>query len=299
MAAVMRAHLRAREVLVVMVFTHAVHLALAAVLMPLVGLAGYVLAVMAARLVQLVLHRSLWRERLDLTLVRGDWWRLKRPELAAMAHIGLPGAGENIAYRLSFMVSVAAAGWMGTQALATQAYVQQVINLGLLFGLSIGLAMETIVGHHVGAGRLRVAHRQVLRALALGLAISVAATVLMALAGPWVMRLFTQDPQIVAGAVLLLWWTVLLEPGRTFNLVVINALRAAGDARYPVIVGVCSMSIVLAGGSWVLGVEAGLGLVGVWIAYAADEWLRGLLMWRRWVLLAWVPQARKSRRRRF
>jgi Na+-driven multidrug efflux pump len=54
---------------------------------------------------------------------------------------------------------------------------------------------------------------------------------------------------------------------------------------------------VLAGGSWLLGVHLGLGLVGVWIAYAADEWLRGLLMWRRWARLRWLPHARHSRRR--
>ena len=47
---------------------------------------------------------------------------------------------------------------------------------------------------------------------------------------------------------------MLLEPGRTFNLIVINALRATGDARYPVVVGAGSMLLVLAGGSWLLGV---------------------------------------------
>ena len=52
---------------------------------------------------------------------------------------------------------------------------------------------------------------------------------------------------MIAAATSLLWWTVLLEPGRTFNLVVINALRAAGDARYPVYIGTWSMLIVMAG----------------------------------------------------
>jgi Na+-driven multidrug efflux pump len=118
-----------------------------------------------------------------------------------------------------------------------------------------------------------------------------------ALAAPWLLRLFTQDPQIIAAAGVLLWWTVLLEPGRTFNLVVINALRATGDARYPVLAGAASMLIVLAGGSWLLGSHLGLGLPGVWIAYAADEWIRGLLMWRRWARHKWVPHARASRRR--
>ena len=57
------------------------------------------------------------------------------------------------------------------------------------------------------------------------------------------------------------------------------------------------MAVVLAGGSWWLGVQRGLGLVGVWSAYAADEWIRGLLMWRRWLRLGWVPQARAAHRR--
>jgi Na+-driven multidrug efflux pump len=57
------------------------------------------------------------------------------------------------------------------------------------------------------------------------------------------------------------------------------------------------MAVVLAGGSWLLGSHFGLGLPGVWLAYIADEWLRGLIMWRRWATLAWVPHARASHRR--
>ncbi len=177
------------------------------------------------------------------------------------------------------------------------AYAQQLIHLVLLFGLVTGLSVEIVVGHQVGAGRLHDAHTLVRKALARGLVVSVAVAGAAALAGPWLLRLFTADAAIIAAAGTLLWWTVLLEPGRTFNLVVINALRAAGDARYPVLVGSLSMLLVLAGGSWLLGVQLELGLPGVWIAYAADEWLRGLLMWRRWQRLAWVPQARAARRR--
>jgi Na+-driven multidrug efflux pump len=163
--------------------------------------------------------------------------------------------------------------------------------------LAIGLSVEILVGHLVGAGRLHEAHRLVRRSLALGLVTSLTLAVALALAGPGLLGLFTQDRDILAIGALLLWWTVLLEPGRTFNLVVINALRAAGDARYPVVAGAASMLVVLAGGSWLLGEVLGLGLVGVWIAYAADEWLRGLLMWRRWARHGWVPFARAAHRR--
>ena len=305
MAAVMRAHLHARDTLAVMVAMHLLHLGLAVPLMAGVGdwdglgLPGFALALLLARALALGLHLWLWRLRLGLVPRASDWWRLPRAELAAVAHIGLPGAAENVAYRLAFMVSVAVAGTLGAAALATQAYAQQVIMVVLLFGLATGLGVEIVVGHMVGAGRLHEAHRLVRRALVRGLAVSVLVATAVALAGPWLLRGFTQDTQIIDAAVTLLWLTVLLEPGRTFNLVVINALRAAGDARYPVVAGALSMAVVLGGGSWLLGSEAGLGLglPGVWIAYAADEWVRGLLMWRRWSRLDWVPHARAARRR--
>lgn len=305
MASVMRAHLHARDTLVVMIAMHLTHLALAGPLMLGIGswdglgLPGYALALVIARSLALGLHVSLWRRRLHLVPVRSDWWRLRRTELAAVAHIGLPGAAENAGYRLCFLVSLAVVGSLGAAALATHAYTMQVIFLILLFGLATGLSAEIVVGHLIGAGQLHEAHRLVRRALARGLAVSVVVATLAALAGPWLLRFFTHDEAIIRAGTVLLWWTVLLEPGRTFNLVVINALRAAGDARYPVMAGAASMIIVLAGGSWLLGSESALGwgLPGVWIAYAADEWLRGLLMWRRWATLAWVPHARAVRRR--
>ena len=297
MGSVLRAHLRARESLAVIVAMQLLTLALAAVLMPRLGLAGYAWALLAGRALGLALHLLLWRRSLALQAHPADAWRLPRRELAAVLRIGAPAAAENIAYRLCFMASVAVAGTLGASALATQAYALQISYAAVMAGLALGLAAEVVVGHLVGAGRLRDAHALVRRALGLGLAISVVATTAVALAGPWLMRGFTRDTQIVAAGAALLWWTVLLEPGRTFNLVVINALRAAGDARYPVVAGALSMVVVLAGGSWLLGQALGLGLVGVWIAYVADEWLRGLLMWRRWVRLAWVPTARAARRR--
>jgi putative MATE family efflux protein len=297
MGSVMRAHLRARDSLMVLVAQNAVQLLLAVLLMPTHGLVGFAWAVIASRLLTLGLHILLWQWRLGLHPVAADWWTWRRQEVAAMLHIGLPGAAENIAWRLAFMVSMAVVAQMGSGALAAHAYVSQVMHLVLLGGLAIGLSMEILVGHLIGAGRLREANRLLRRSLKLGLLSSLLLAGAAALAGPWILGAFTRDAQIAATGLTLLWLTVLLEPGRTFNLVVINALRAAGDAKYPVMVGAGSMLLVLAGGSWLFGLYLGWGLVGVWIAYILDEWLRGLLMWRRWARLDWLPMARAARRR--
>lgn len=295
MASVMRAHLRTRDTLAVIIAMHAVHLVLAFPLMGALGLPGFALALLASRALGVGLHLWLWRLRLGLVPHLSDWWRTPRAELAAMLRIGLPGAAENIAYRLAYMVSVAVAARLGAQALATQAYASQLMYGVLLFGLATGLAAEILVGHMIGAGALHEAHRLVKRALARGLLVSVAVAATVAAASPWLLRGFTHDPQIIAAGTTLLWITVVLEPGRTFNLVLVNALRAAGDARYPVAAGAASMALVLAGGSWLFGSVLGWGLPGLWLAYTADEWIRGLLMWRRWATLGWVPHARRAR----
>lgn len=297
MASVLRAHLRARDTLIVVLVMHALHAAGALLLMPSLGLTGFAVALLASRLVAFGLWLWLWRERLGMRPARTDWLRLPRAELSAVLRIGGPGAAENIAYRLASMASIAVVGLLGAPALAAHAYASQLAMFTLLPGLAAGLAGEIVVGRLVGAGRLHEAQRLVRRTLGIGLAISVAVAGAMALAAPLLTRGFTADPAIAATAALLAAWTVLLEPGRTFNLVVINALRAAGDARHPVVVGAFSMAIVFAGGSWLLGHAAGLGVVGVWLAMAADEWVRGLLMWRRWATLGWVPAARAARRR--
>jgi len=53
----------------------------------------------------------------------------------------------------------------------------------------------------------------------------------------------------------------------------------------------------MAGGSWLLGSFFQWGLVGVWIAYALDEWVRGVAMVARWYGYGWLRSAREARRR--
>ncbi len=303
MSAVMRAHLRTRDAMYNILAMHSLHLLLCLPLMrgfgpiPALGLPGFALAMAISRAFGMGVHLWLWKHRLHLLTHISDWWRLHLERLGPVLHIGLPGAAEAIAYRLAMLASLVVVSGIGTTALATHSYASQVMNLIVLFTVAIGFAGEILVGHMIGAGDLHKANRMVRRSLVLGLGVSFIIAVTVAATSSWSLRLFTQDPAIIAKAGTLLWITVLLEPGRTCNVVVINALRATGDARFPVMVGAVSMLLVMAGGSWLLGVHYGLGLVGVWIAYAADEWVRGLMMVARWVGHGWVGAARRTRRR--
>jgi putative MATE family efflux protein len=299
MSAVVRAHLHARDAMFNILAMHALHLLLAVPVMKWLGmgLPGFALAMAISRAFGIAVHLWLWKRRFGLVPALSDWWRIRRGQLGPVLHIVLPGAAEMVAYRLAMLASLAVVGALGTTALATHAYAWQLMNLVVLFTAAIGFAGEILVGHMIGAGRLHEANRMVKRSLGIGLAVSVLIAATAAATAPWTLRLFTHDAAIIQSATSLLWLTVLLEPGRTCNIVVINALRATGDARFPVMVGAVSMLVVMAGGSWLLGLHFGWGLVGVWIAYTADEWLRGIMMVARWWRHGWVPRANATRRR--
>jgi Na+-driven multidrug efflux pump len=127
----------------------------------------------------------------------------------------------------------------------------------------------------------------------LGLVVTAGVAVAFALVAPWALRLFTDDPQIVSLGRTLILLGLLLEPGRSFNLIIINALRASGDSRFPLVAGLLSQWGIMLLGAWLLGTHLGLGLIGVWTALILDEWLRGLFMLQRWRHGRWLPHARR------
>ena len=60
-----------------------------------------------------------------------------------------------------------------------------------------------------------------------------------------------------------------------------NALRAAGDVKYTMIVAIGSMWICRVGMAYILGRGLGLGVLGVWIAMTMDWAVRAVLFTHR------------------
>ncbi|WP_035055425.1 MATE family efflux transporter [Andreprevotia chitinilytica] len=299
-SAVLRAHGYTRAAMWVSLAQNLVNAAGNAVLLfgwfglPALGVVGVAWSTVFSRVLALVALLFLLSRALHLRLVLRDLFVIPRDVLRRILHIGLPAAGEKVSWYLAFMTITALSARMGDAVLATQSYTMQLVHIVVLASVSIGLATEIMIGHLVGRGDFDAAYTQVLRSLKIGWMIAVGVAAVVALLAPWLLGCFTKDAAIIATGTLLMRIGIVLEPGRVANLVAINALRATGDARYPAMIGVISMWGVLVGGSWLLGTVLGLGLVGVWLAMLCDEWLRGVLMYRRWQRRAWLPHAQAT-----
>ena len=106
---------------------------------------------------------------------------------------------------------------------------------------------------------------------------------LLMLLAPQVAGLFGLGPEATATTVTCLYIfcvpAVFLWP---LSFALPNALRAAGDARYTMVVSILSVWLFRVTLSQVLVVGFGLGIEGVWLAMVADWVVRSALFILRW-----------------
>ena len=77
-----------------------------------------------------------------------------------------------------------------------------------------------------------------------------------------------------------------VEIGRALNNTLSGALQATGDVMYQLV------SVAL---SYLFGIVLGYGLNGIWVAFALDEAVRGLILLHRWNSKKWMEKAEKRR----
>lgn len=258
---------------------------------PILGVEGVALSTTISRFIGFIVAIFVLIYRVPgalpwVSALKQPWEHLKN-----LLRIGIPSAGEHLSYNASQIVITYFIAAMGTEALTTKVYAQNVMMFIFLFAVAVGQGTQILIGHMIGGKQYEEAYERCIKSLKIAIFISFVSAISFSIFAKPVLGIFTSNEAILTTGSILIYLTILLEPGRAFNLVVISSLRAAGDVKYPVYIGIASMwgvAVVLA---YTLGVWAGLGLIGIWIAFAADEWLRGILMLRRWRKRGWVKMS--------
>lgn len=178
--------------------------------------------------------------------------------------------------------------FMGTQALAAKVYTQNLMMFIMLFGAAISQGTQILIGRHIGAKEFDAAYRRCMKSLYWAIAISLLSSTALSLSSTHLLTFFTSNHEIIQIAATLLLLTIILEPGRSFNMVIINSLRAAGDAKFPVYMAMISMWGIGLPIAYLLGIQLEMGLIGIWISFIVDEWVRGIFMYRRWRSRVWT-----------
>ncbi|MCY7693242.1 MATE family efflux transporter [Bacillus altitudinis] len=255
---------------------------------PVLGVMGVALSTSFARLIGLTAMILIVRHRIGLQFSFKRMFYIQRTHLKKLLKIGIPSAGEQLSYNGSQMIITLFITFMGTQALAAKVYTQNLMMFIMLFGAAISQGTQILIGRLIGAKEFDAAYRRCMKSLYWAIAISLLSSTALSLSSTHLLTFFTSNSEIIQIASLLLILTIILEPGRSFNMVIINSLRAAGDAKFPVYMAMISMWGIGLPIAYLLGIQLEMGLIGVWISFIVDEWVRGIFMYRRWRSRIWT-----------
>lgn len=251
--------------------------------MPRMGVVGVAIATTFSRFVgTIVLAVVLFKKVEKLSI-----FKLLKPfpidDVKNIIKIGVPSALESFLYNLSqLVVTSIVLNCLTESALVAKNYVQNISMFFYIFAVSIGQASQILTGHLVGANKLDEAYKQGFKSYKTALAITMGMSALGILLRTQLMGIFTADTAVITMGANIIMINLILEFGRTTNLVVIACLRGAGDVYFPTICAIFSMWIISALGSYILAVVFDMGIYGLWIAFATDECFRGVMMIWRW-----------------
>ncbi len=204
--------------------------------------------------------------------------------------IGIPTAGEHLTWSLTQVIILSMVNTMGTVQITARTYLALISSFIMIFSIALGHGTAIQVGQLVGAGDKEKAYEQCMKSLTLSFIAATVISLLVYFFRYGIMEMFTKDAEVIKTAAKVFPWMIYIETGRTFNIVVINALHAAGDIKFPMAMGCIVMLGVAAPLSWVLGIKMEWLLVGVWIANGTDEWIRGFGMLWRWKTKRWMAK---------
>lgn len=253
------------------------------------GVKGAAIASLASRALSAVILLILLQRHENIVHVEKLFLPEWRPDLVGrILGIGLPNGLENGMFQIGKIMVQGLIASFGTTAIAANAVANNVATMETLPGSAIGLALITVMGQCVGAGDYDGAKRYVIKLMKTAyLSMLVINIFIMALSGPLV-HFYGMSEQTTATALQLLLWNsvfcIFIWPS-AFTLP--NALRAAGDAKFTMIVSVTSMWLCRIGLSYLFANQLGLGVLGVWLAMFADWVVRMLFFVTRFLRGGW------------
>lgn len=212
-------------------------------------------------------------------------------ELKNLMRVGLPSAGEQLSYSSSQVVITFFINMLGVEALATRTYCVNIIMFVYLFSISMAQGGAICIGHLIGEKKPHAAFLLGKYVMKKSVMITLILSGIIAASGHAILSWLTSNPEIIRMGVIVLLIDVVLEIGRPINIFATNALRAAGDVNYPFYVGLIVMWSVAVGIGYLFGIYWAWGICGMWVAFALDENIRGIIFVRRWYGMKWVNKS--------
>lgn len=200
-------------------------------------------------------------------------FKIKWDVLKKILYIGIPNGLENSMFQLGKILVLSMVSGFGTASIAANAVSNTIGQFQILSGAAIGFAVLTVSARCVGAGSYEQVRYYTRKLLLITYCANIAVNLLVLAVLPYFIRLYSLSPE-AAGYVddIIFYHAFCVMTIWPLSFTLPNTLRAASDVKYPMLLSIISMWVFRICFSWLLGVQFGLGVFGIWVAMTID-WL--------------------------
>lgn len=201
-------------------------------------------------------------------------WRITR--------LGTPSMIEQLAMSGGMLIYGVIAISLGTTVYAAQRITFQALSISFMPGMGFAMASTAMVGQCLGAKRHDLSELSSWYAVKMAVIWMSTMGIVMALFGHPIMRLFTDDLEMIHMGAAALKVIALSQPFMAVSQVLAGSLRGAGDTRFPMISTAMGVWLVRLPLGYLFGPVLGWGLSGLYISNVLDGVARGIAQFLRY-----------------
>lgn len=204
-------------------------------------------------------------------------------------YVAIPNGVENGMFQLGKLVLLSLVALYGTSAITANAITNNMASIQLIPGIACNMAVTTVIARCVGYGDIKqIRYYNQLMLKIMFITMEIFAWIVYFLM-PFVLTLYHASDQTAHLTMVMFRWhtigAVALWP-TAFEFP--QALRSAGDVKFPMVVSLITMWLIRILGAYILAKIFGFGAVAPWIAMVIDFAARFFIFQHRWCRGKWI-----------
>lgn len=195
---------------------------------------------------------------------------------------------EIMSMRIGFFITALTAARLGTDYFAVHNVGMNLLSLSFSLGDGMSVAVITLTGNNLGAGRKDEAIKYGKACQQIGLLMGIMISIIFMVFGRAIFSLFFTDTSIIEKSDIIIRYIGFIVIFQILQVIYGGSLRSAGDVRYTLFVAIISVTIVRSVATLVMVNLLKLGLDGIWIAILTDQASRFIGLRYRFKQGKWV-----------
>ncbi|EYD70117.1 MATE efflux family protein [Fusobacterium necrophorum subsp. funduliforme B35] len=245
---------------------------------PAMGIQGAAIAtVLGNFVIFIILLYSTTRGDYGIDILRKGSYSFSKKILKPLQEIGTNSFLEHVFERIGLFIFAKMIASLGTVAMGTHHYCILLWDLYYYFGVGMSSASASFTGRKLGEKRKDLAILYMRAAQYSGFWISICVGIIFFLLRNMIFSVMVSDTRVILlGSSVMLIISFLLIP-QTQAQVTAGVLRGAGDNRFIAIYSLFISAILRPCLAYIFVFLWNFGLVGIWLAFFSDEFLKMLL----------------------